>query len=235
MPYAFVRTAVVEADGGSTQTTAAFGANMTAGNLIVVWVKFNTYSTDPSGMTLTADGGRTWNAETPISLGGGRTLYCFYAYNISGGSTTGVTATTDDAKVGDWNIVAAEYSGIKSSGNPRLAFAGQLSYPGTGTDACSSGLLGTLSTQPALLVGVAQASSGTFGCAAGTGFTDRGVLWTTRQGRHEDKRLTATTSVAATFTLSPDNPYGVAAWAFEEGSGDSIVPPTTRLACIGIG
>lgn len=224
MAYAFVQQ--VEADNSGTSqssvATGSFGSSLTAGNTLVCCVVV--YGTNSVDITLSGAGSPTWVAETVIGAAGTTLLYCFYALNIPGGTTTGVTATLDG--LGDNPdypaIYVAEYSGFKTSG-ARLAFVGQRqTAPGTGTDAVSSGLLGTLSEQPAGIVAFTVNEAADTTPAAGTSFTSLTAAWdygSTLSARPEHLRVTATTSVAGTFTAGSNQPHMTAAWAFSEAAG----------------
>jgi len=229
-PYAFVQQ--VEADnaaasGGNEVTSIVspvFGSNRTAGNLLVchVWI---TGQGSPPSCTLSGGGSPTWVQEAVVSAGNNAHLYSFYAMNIPGGVNTAFTATFG-AGVNFPSIYVAEYSGFKTTG-ARLAFTGQgQAMPGTTADLVTSGLLGTLAQQPAGIIGFTLNENSDGNPAAGTGFTGQALVWDygggagSMSGRPEHKRVTATTSVAATFTAASGStgPFKTAAWAFAEAA-----------------
>jgi hypothetical protein len=163
-------------------------------------------------------------------------LHSFYAMNIGGGTTTQLTATFG-ANVDYPSIYVAEYSGFKTSA-ARLAFASNYqAAPGTSTDAVTSGLLGTLAAQPAGIVGFTLNINNDTTPSAGTGFTALTPVISyglTVGGRPQHKRVTATTSVAATWTAGSNQTHHTHAWAFEEASSGSSIAHT-RLSLLGVG
>jgi hypothetical protein len=216
MPYAFVQQ--VEDDSGSTVLSAfptpAFGASLTAGNLMVCHVWYGGWATART-VTLAGGGSPTWVEESVLSAGTEH-LHSFYALNVPGGVTTAITATFSTT-VDFPAIYAAEYSGFKTS-SARLAFAAQhQATPGTGTDGVTSGLLGTLS-EP----------------AAGTSFTALTAVHdyggATLGSRPEHRRVTATTSVAGTFTTTAGSAaHKTAAWAFAEAGSTTLTQEGFRF------
>jgi hypothetical protein len=100
-------------------------------------------------------------------------------------------------------LAIARYSGVDTSVNGVAARQAQAA-PGTGTDAVSSTNL-TPGSQPGVLVGFGYDDGGGGAVSAGTGFTSRGTMsnMDTAFGttsRVEDKAITSTSAVAATFT-----------------------------------
>lgn len=92
--------------------------------------------------------------------------------------------------------------------------------PGTGTDAVTSTATASLTSQPALIVGISTVRFSNTAPAAGTGFTDNGSFIQQGLGtdkvRVESKRVTATTGVAATFTAGTDITHCSFVLAFTE-------------------
>lgn len=237
MAYAFVQLKEFSENRGTASAasvaTGAFGASLTAGNLLIATVA---YLADPDGgartVTLSGAGSPTWNEETALNDGAGNYVHYFYAMNIGGGTTAQLSAAF--AGNGDSvrypAIACAEYSGFKTSG-ARLAFAAQTqATPTTSTDATTSGLLGTLAAQPAGIVGFSFNTAGVATPAVGTSFSSGGTGWTyegatTACLRLEDRRVTATTSVGVTFTAGNNSEHQTGGWAFEEatGGGTSIL------------
>lgn len=228
MAYGF--TQMVENDvndsASATVATPAFGISLTAGALLVACVWYTGHPTART-VALSGAGSPTWNEETTVSSGNEH-LHAFYAMNIGGGVTTALTATFTGA--GGNNaafpaIICAEFSGFKTSA-ARLAFVGQhQASPGTGTDGVTSGLLGTLSEQPAGIISFSFNESSDATPAAGTSFTgltashDYGGT-VSPSSRMEHRRVTATTSVAGTFTTTAGtSPHKTVAWAFSEAAG----------------
>jgi hypothetical protein len=103
------------------------------------------------------------------------------------------------------DIGVSRYNGLDNSATPQ-AISAVLHNIGTGTDLLTSGNI-TPASQPAMLYAFIFEDSGVgASAAAGTGFTDRTGFtnWNTGIGpsRVEDRRLTATTAVAGTFTAN---------------------------------
>jgi hypothetical protein len=234
MAYAFVQQA--EEDSNSTILTAlatpAFGSSLTAGNLMVCHVWYGGWASART-VTLSGGGSPTWTQESVVSAGNNY-LHSFYAENVPGGVTTAVTATFSTA-VDFPAIYVAEYSGFKTS-SARLAFAGQSqATPGTGTDAVTSGLLGTLSEQPAGIVAFTFNESTSATPSAGTSFTALTAVHdyggATPGALAEHRRVTATTSVAGTFTTTAGSAvHKTAAWAFSETAGGDVSTGLTGSA-----
>jgi hypothetical protein len=237
MAYSFVQAK--EADSvGTSDTTIGSGAlsgSATAGNMLVAFVWWEEGQTGTVTCSLAGGGGGTpsWQAESVVSTtvvgDTTRNLQAFYALNITGGSTAECVATFSQSVLYP-AIYIAEYSGFKTSA-ARLAFAGQnQATPGTGSNGVTSGLLGTLSAQPAGIVAFTFEESASNTPSAGTDFTARASGWdygATAGARLEDRRVTATTSVAGTFTAGADTQHKTVAWAFEEATGGGGDPPIT--------
>jgi hypothetical protein len=236
MAYAFVQQ--VETDyhtNGDGQTTIASGnmaAGITAGNLLVAFVWY----IEPGSQTVTLSGGGspTWVGETELVSSTWR-MKVFYALNVPGAvqASSSITATFG-AQVTYPGIWIAEFSGFKTSA-ARLAFISQnQTNPGTGANDVTSGLLGTLSAQPAGIIGFTLNTNNDASPTAGTSptaFTATTAGWdygATNGGRLEHARVTATTSVAATFGSSTGGAaiMQTVAWAFEEASGGGDPPIT---------
>lgn len=242
MAYAFVQEKGFSENrstaSAATFATGAFGASLTAGNLLIARVAY-TANPDLGAVTITLSGASTptWNAETVFTDGAANYVHDFYAMNIPGGATTQLTATPSGAGSGFVTfpaIMAAEYSGFDTAA-ARLAYiSSSQATPTTGTDLVTSGLLGTLSSQPAGIVAVSFNTAGVNVPSAGTSFTSRATDWTYQGAtpvvmRLEDRRVTATTSVAGTFTAVSNTLHQTAAWAFKEAaSGAAVSGPSPR-------
>jgi hypothetical protein len=211
MAYAFIDKAENSSASASTLTigTANIAANPTAGNLLFYVVNYT------SGSLQTATVSDTL-LNAFVEIGShfdstvGDAFHWGYSKNISGGSADAFLATMGTL-VADPAIYVAEYSGLDPSApytTGEKAVQDQ-SNPGTGADAVSSGNTPTLSAQPAVLIGLCLQANNGGALSAGTGFTSRGGIWTYGGvplfGFVEDKRLTATTAVASTFTSSSGN------------------------------
>jgi hypothetical protein len=202
-------------------STGAFSAALTGSNLLVCAVSF--FGGNAREIVLSGGGSPTWVEDTGI-LGGANNAFLrvFYAENIPGGTTAQITATPNGALEFP-SIAVAEFSGFATTG-ARLAGVGQhQGTPTTATDAVTSGLLGTLASQPAGIVAFTVNEESDATPSAGTNFTGASAVWTyqgaaTACARFEHRRVTATTSVAGTFTSS-NQPHKTWAWAFKEVGG----------------
>lgn len=202
MAYAFVQQ--VENSGSGSPKTA--NITPTATNML-----FAVVGADTTGASFgCSDGTNTW---TPCgvfdgsSIGAGVALGLFYAKNVAGTLVTVSGSHTGGSITG---LYVAEYSGL----DPIAPFINSAGFPqngpGSGTDAMTSGNANA-TTQPAVAIGFYFNSlgqdSGTE--AAGTGYTGRTAVWapigsagTVVCARAEDKRVTSTGNVAATFTAT---------------------------------
>lgn len=200
MAYAFVQQNA--ADNAATATTITVTLTSTAGNLLVFAISGD--SLDTTSIALSDNLG-THNTFTQIAtdLVATTDQRCawWFAANCKGGATT-FTATFS-ATTRFRTFYVAEYSGIVTTSPLLNGARAENANPGTGTDAVSSGNANATS-QPALVWGFCIDTNGSTTPTAGTGFTSRTGVWSTATclGRPEDKRVTATGNVAATFTAT---------------------------------
>lgn len=230
MAYAHVQKAKGDNSGGSQSSiaTAAFGANLTAGNALAGMVVG--YGTDPGVITLSGAGGQTWTKKTQFGDASNGFATLFYALNIAGGVTTALTATFTNA-VNFPAIVVVELSGIALSA-AEAGYTAQIdTTQSTTTDATTSGATGTLTGQPCAVLGFGLTAN-TVSLAAGSAFAsgDRGTWGEyggSVGGRAEDRRVTATTAVEGLFTLGTNDNVACAVLALLEataGGGDQLQP-----------
>jgi hypothetical protein len=123
---------------------------------------------------------------------------------VTGGT---LTATFGAPDFGYAAIAYLRYTGLDTTANVQTTL-GSTQNPGSATtDAITSGNM-TPTSQPAMVLGFTVDMTGNAGTiSAGTGFTSRSTLanWASTLGflcRAEDKRITSTSAVAATFTAS---------------------------------
>lgn len=202
MSYAFVQQ--VENSGSGSPKTV--NITPTATNML-----FAVVGADTTGASFgCSDGTNTW---TPCgvfdgsSIGAGIGLGLFYAKSVAGSAVTVSGSHTGGSITG---IYVSEWSGLSTSAPFIASAAFPQNGPGSTTDAVTSGNANA-SSQPAVAIGFYFNSlgqnSGTE--AAGTGYTARTAVWapigsggTIVCARAEDKRVTATGNVAATFTAT---------------------------------
>lgn len=204
MAYAFVNQGSTYSAGAAASRTVVYSP--TAGNLIVVGVSAD--SLDTSSFTVDDSGkGNTFNQiSTSITSGNSQINAAYYVENCLGGSTTfrvryAPTPGTSTARFG--GLYVAEYSGIATSGSFLNGARAENNNPGAGAGAISSGVANATS-QPALVWGFCVDCSGTSNPTAdtGAGFTGHTAVWLVGDltALGEDRRVTATGNVAATFT-----------------------------------
>ncbi len=232
MAYAFVQQN--SADNAATATTITVTLTPTAGNLLVFCATAE--AGDTSAIALSDNLGAS---NTFVQIGTdlvsvlNQRCTWWYAENCKGGATTFTATFTASARFR--TIYVAEYSGIVTSGAFLNGARAESVNPGTGADAVSSGNANATS-QPALVWGFSLNVNGGTPAAAGTGFTSRTAVWSsaTCQGRPEDKRVTATGNVAATFTAAVGtdphaNGVGIFAETVSSMVDDDGAPPVPRL------
>lgn len=214
MAYAHVQTVY----GGTLPITIA-GTTVTDTLLVAI------YWTDSANTNPTLTG------YTPLGAGKvtnslNMSSRLFLRENISAGITSVAIASWDNGTPGDIQGFVSEYSGLATSSSLIGVAGAAMVSPGAGTDACSSGNV-NVTSQPALFYGVALDIVLGEAFTTGTGFTSR---QTGNAGRVEDKRVTSTGNVAATFTGNdPDGVvWGVAlAEAGGGGGGPELILPLT--------
>lgn len=196
-------------------------ASVAAGDLIVVIFHTRSGATH-SSVTDTAGNTYTQHETVTDVTTSDRKISMWSALPTGAQSNVTVTVTPSggDDRIG---IQVIHYSGITAYDASNVA---NQASPGTGTDGVT--VSDTATAQPALVVGVCFHASGTSNPAAGTGFTDRGVgsfcNAAASGSRIEDKRITATGSVAATFTADANNRHISFIGVFTESAGTTIVP-----------
>ena len=203
MAFAFVDVfdAAVQASATTLPVTKTFAAGDSC-EMCVTWT-----SSGGTSVTVADNNGNTWTAVGAARFeGNGPTAFqLFHAKNINAGSTT-ITATYNAART-NRGICGLRYTGIDTAAAAQISASNE-QVPGvTTTDGITTGTM-TPTGQPALLVGfVFDTSYGAATYTAGTGFTSRGAFasWAAAfglNGNTEEKRLTATSAVAATWTSS---------------------------------
>lgn len=200
MAYAFVQQNANDNAAGATTITVTL--TPTAGNLLVFAISAD--SADTTSIAL-SDNLASHNTFTQIGTDlvttNSQRCAWWFAANCKGGATTFTATFSASARFR--TIYVAEYSGIATTSPFLNGARAENDNPGTGTDVVSSGVANATS-QPALVWGFSIDTSGTTTPNAGTGFTSRTGVWSTATclGRPEDKRVTATGNVAATFTAT---------------------------------
>lgn len=189
------------ATGGAISCT--FGSAVAAGSTLVVIATIDSGGgASISTVSDTVNGSYGTAKITVVDSTDGETMAVFIFPNTAAGTPT--VTMTPSVNCDFRSLVAIEVGG-----------AATVSYGGStgqvqnaaGTDGVTTGNV-TPTGQPALIIGMSM-STGAFpgsAPASGTGFTDNGAFWQMGQGagkeyaRLESKRITSTSSVAATFT-----------------------------------
>lgn len=222
MTYAFVQQNAN--DNAATATTITVTLTPTAGNLLVFCVSGDALDTTSIALSDNLGSHNTFTQiGTDLVTSADQRCAWWFAANCKGGATT-FTATFS-ATTRFRTIYVAEYSGIATTSPFLNGARAENANPGTGTDAVSSGNANATS-QPALVWGFSLDINGGTTPTAGTGFTSRTGVWSTATclGRPEDKRVTATGNVAATFTATTGtDPHGTGVGIFLEAA--PVTPP----------
>jgi trimeric autotransporter adhesin len=232
---------VLQETQNSTQSaglTSAATLTLSSGSYLHVFAAVDNTFTESS---ISSSPSLTWTLlDTINDTSNGQRIYHWSSSVTSAGSCT-VTVT--------WSSSSANFSAIwmreigGSSGSD--VHTGQRqATPGTGTDGVSSGLLGTLSAAPALISALSYSTISGGGGGAfthGTNFTLGANGWTfgsaANNGTSEHQRVTATTSIAATETISQNIVTITLAAAFTESGGaanTTITPPVGSDSLAGI-
>lgn len=223
MAYAFVQQNAN--DNAATATTITVTLTPTAGNLLVFCVSGDSLDTTSIALSDNLGSHNTFTQiSTDLVTAADQRCAWWFAANCQGGATT-FTATYS-ASTRFRTIYVAEYSGIATTSPFLNGARAENVNPGTGTDAVSSGNANATS-QPALVWGFSLDINATTTPTAGTGFTSRTGVWSTNTclGRPEDKRVTATGNVAATFTATTGtDPHATGVGIFAEAIVVSDVP-----------
>jgi hypothetical protein len=195
-PYQYVEHQHNSTGSSVTSLAAgAFDANVIVGQTIVVFVRI--IGGTEKDITVSDSQGNTY---TRVSPAGAQFAHTYIAPVTSAGADDVTASWAGGTQAA---IVAEVFSGLDAFDGYSL---NTQASPGAGADAITSGNI-TPGEQPAVLIGLSQNTAGAGGTApnAGTGFTSRGAVWDFEGlidpiARLEDRRLTATDAVAATFT-----------------------------------
>jgi Putative Ig domain len=149
--------------GPLTAVSTAFGANNTAGNLIIAFVRM---STSTQTVTVTDSLGNVYTqAAAAVQIADGSQVHLFYARNILGGANT-VTATFSASNNHPW-LAVYEYRGLSTTAPLDQTASGT----GSGTAASTAPTPTTTSANELVFAGFGLPASYTGTQAAGTGFT----------------------------------------------------------------
>lgn len=206
-----VQTNTNTVDATATTIAQSFRGNVTAGNLIVAAVSWDT-ATAVGTLTCSDNLG---NAYTTINIWndttGTQALGICYAPNVTGGAAT-VTATLSASQV-TRRLVISEYNGVAAS-SPVDQYTGV--GGGTGTTTANATTSGTVTptVEGDLLYGATMDTGGLATVAPGTGFTQRGYT-NLKDLAVQDLQQDGLTAVASTVTFGTAHRYDAAVVAFK--------------------
>ena len=223
----------VAQDGGSgvELTSKAFGANVTAGNLIAVMFGFGL-----SGTPTCSDGlGNTYTLKTNTYDATNEQSHAqFYAKNITGGACT-VTADANSGSAGYLRLGIMEISGCDTTA-PDDGGAAAVQAGGTATDHYSSGNIITTVTDFVFgsTQNIAEASPGTGTLTAGAtpAYTIRETAGANVIGM-ETRASQAAATFDANFTRSVGHRSITGIMAFKETAGGASVRKDLLLLGVG--
>lgn len=195
----YVQGTTMTNDAAATTAPVTMPANVTTGNFIVVAVSWDTTATQSFSCSDTRGNaytniGTVWN-DTTNTQG----MSICYAQNISGNAADTVTVTFA-ASSNFRRVVANEYSGVATVGNPvdGVAGVGGLTTV-TSTDGTSSGNI-TTTQDGDLVFSAVMITMTTRGIVNGTGFSPR--LYTgLKDMEAEDKQQPQAGVTAGTWTM----------------------------------
>lgn len=198
MAYGFGATTDVGASGsGTTQTLPV---TYTVHDRAEVYI---TYGTGTPVSESLSDGTNTYSLVKQASdTTNNQTSSTYECKDCASGSFT-ITCTLGSSQPYR-NICCTNYTSLDNSA-ANTNNGTNNANPGSAADAVTS-TTATPGSQPAMVFGISMDSSGgESSLAAGTGFTNRGTMANTETAfgsktRIEDKRVTSTSAVAATFT-----------------------------------
>lgn len=228
MAYAFVQQNAN--DNAASAATITVTLTPTAGNLLVFAVSGDSLDTTSIALSDNLGSHNTFSQiSTDLVATTDQRCAWWYAANCKGGATTFTATFSGGTRFR--TIYVAEYSGIVTASPLLNGARAENANPGTGTDAVSSGNADATS-QPALVWGLSVDTNGNTTPTAGTGFTSRTGVWSTATclGRPEDKRVTVTGNVAATFTATTGaDTHATGVGIFAEVASPTSDIPWTRM------
>lgn len=211
--YATSTPAYVQSSLAHGATAVSLSSAVTGGNLVVVGI--TTTQTIPVN-AITDNKGNTYT-KAAEAINGSNHAAIFYASNVTGGASFQVSSSVSGT------IAAHEYSGVA------LTNALDQTHTGTGSSKNLSSGNVTTAAGPELYFGLGWSSGSNNSWSAGTNYTMRqSELNNTSYVRFasEDRVITSSTTVAATFTVSGAKPWAAAIATFKplvtsSGGGNS--------------
>jgi hypothetical protein len=236
MAYAFVSSTDF-GDTTSSTTVQLSSYTIATGERLHAWV---TYGSGTAVSESMSDGTNTWSkiGTTLSDSGNTQSSVQFECLSATGGTYT-ITCTLGSAQVYR-GICVARYTGLASTGTGQTAATHNVG-PGSGAGAVTSGNL-TPAGQPGMLRGVSMDDSATeSSLTAAGGATSRGAMSNIETSffvktMTEDKSITSTSAVAATFTAgSGTGNFLTMAYYAQESGGGGGGSPVSQLMLLGVG
>jgi hypothetical protein len=222
---AFVQLAEKDATANSnTIVTGVFGKSVTAGDLIVAWVWYNSTSQSVSSVTDTDNDAYTRAVGPTTGTGSlaGWQQELWYAKNVAAGSSVKVTATFTGKFSAEKSISAHEYSGLDTASPLDVASA----VAASGITNASTPAVSTNFPTDLIFGAAVFGSSGT----AGPGFIQRSSI---KENVSEDELALSQGSYAATFTNPSDDVIAQMAAFKASGATNSAPVITSPLSAQG--
>jgi hypothetical protein len=214
-----------------TSTGSSVGVSVTVpagGGYLEVYVTTGGATTQFSGVADNSGNGNLYTIQSSAEDTVGTQSLARYTSNASvAAGTFTVTASFANSTQGALGIAVILVTG--STGQLAGLAANFQTTPGTGVGAVTTGSSGTLSSQPSVMVAITIGSSGgTLSTSAAGGSTQLGsTIWGALKanlGFMETQALSATTSIAATFTAgSATNNFISVGGIWQQSSG--AAPP----------
>lgn len=203
MAIAFVNSAVGENFGGGEDTSiASAGFANTAGNAIVVGIRFWDNDGGKSVSSVTDSSGNTYaRIGTPLTQGSGTEMDVWMALDIASSGSNVVTATFSHG-VAYRAVMAHQYSGFATSGT---LFDAEINVTGTGGTLTTAASLTTAAANELIFAVFSLDSSGvtwTAGSVGGNSFTKRQETSNTSCGCQEYVASATFSSATASVTCS---------------------------------
>lgn len=221
--------------GGMSSANGSTTLTPTAGNSLLAVAMWFASSDDAASWSDELGGNDGWTNIGELYDAGSQTQMAAAVLHNAAATSTQVRVSFAGAANHDYpTMVVIEISGLANVAALDWKMAFQSSI-GTSADAITTGNMGTLSTQPAAVIGVSWDADGIVDPPnPGTGYTDGGDIGaysgTSYTGNWQHKRVTSTAATAATWT----NPAGTNNFASfvvalqESGGGATGQPAMAR-------
>lgn len=235
--WAEVQTfATTDTGGTGTTHTLTYGVNVTAGNLLVCFVKMANPGATFSSVTSDA-GADSWT-QVPDSDQVGNGLETAMYYYVADESEALTVTVTYSVAIGGRALACAEYSGLAASPFDTSNGNAQTN-PGTGADAVTTGATASTARDNSLAVACMVGQTTITTITPGTsGFTERveDLLWPASAMQCQHKNITPQAAVTSTWTIdsASADPTSVVA-VFSEPAAGATAPCYPNPLLLGAG